>query len=152
LYYYNVKFLGGSVPGKRSKESDVRRPLTKVEEEEDFRRALELSLASSTPSTSISEPAPTPAKNMAAVVIGPPKYCYRLHSVVRHLGSSPLAGHYIADVFRFDTGGWWRYDDSQVTQTSEERVMGGNGRREGYIFTYVHQPQWDLWTVGKKDS
>ena len=74
------------------------------------------------------------------VVAGPPKYHYRLHSVVRHLGSSPLAGHYIADVFRsrleltwvhnpldmmilhsyfdrFDTGGWWRYDDSQVTQT-----------------------------------
>jgi len=143
---------GGSVPGKRSKESDVRRPLTEVEEEEDFRRALELSLASSTPSTSISEPAPTPGKNMAAVVAGPPKYHYRLHSVVRHLGSSPLAGHYIADVFRFDTCGWWRYDDSQVTQTSEERVMGGNGRREGYIFTYVHQPQWDLWTARKKDS
>ena len=35
------------------------------------------------------------------MVAGPPKYHYRLHSVVRHLGSSPLAGHYIADVFRF---------------------------------------------------
>ena len=35
---------------------------------------------------------------------------------------------------------------------SEERVMGGNGRREGYIFTYVHQPQWDLWTDGVVNS
>ena len=87
------------------------------------------------------------------MVAGPSKYHYRLHSVVRHLGSSPLAGHYIADVFRFrlvksrqsrsfswggvlvkyfesrfrrsfwhiidrfDAGGWWRYDDSEVTQT-----------------------------------
>ena len=68
---------------------------------------------------------------------------------------------------RFDAGGWWRYDDSQVDQTkyvdkiyidhihslhhlfnsSLERVIGGNGRRDGYIFTYVHQPQWDLWTT-----
>ena len=35
---------------------------------------------------------------------------------------------------------------------SEERVLGGNGRREGYIFTYVNQPQWDLWTAGMVDS
>ena len=71
-------------------------------------------------------------------------------------------------VARFDAGGWWRYDDSQVNQTrwprsrweilfelfidSEERVLGGNGRREGYIFTYVNQPQWDLWTAGMVDS
>ena len=35
---------------------------------------------------------------------------------------------------------------------SEEQVVGGNGRREGYIFTYVHQPQWDLWNAGIANS
>jgi len=142
----------GSGAGKKCRESDVRRPLTVVEEEEDLRRALELSLASSTPSTPAHKLTPAPGSNAEAAVAGPPKWQYRLHSVVKHLGSSPTAGHYIADVFRFDAGGWWRYDDSQVNQISEERVLGGSGRREGYIFTYVHQPQWDLWTAGLVDS
>ena len=31
---------------------------------------------------------------------GHPKWQYRLHGVVRHLGSSPVAGHYIASVHR----------------------------------------------------
>lgn len=139
-------------PFKRSCESDVRRPLTALEEEEDLRRAVELSLACSTPSTPVAKLNATPGTCQVEVAPGPPKWQYRLHSVVRHVGNSPQAGHYIADVFRFDAGGWWRYDDSQVNQTSEGRVLGGNGRREGYIFTYVHQPQWDRWTEGLVDD
>jgi len=137
--------------GKKSRDTDVRRPLTVLEEEEDLRRALELSLESSTPSTPAHKLTPAHGSKPEVVVAGPPKWQYRLHSVVKHLGSSPSAGHYIADVFRFDAGGWWRYDDSQVDQTSEERVLRGSGRREGYIFTYVHQPQWDVWTAGLVD-
>ena len=79
-----------------------------------------------------------------------------------------ICRYYSLNIDRFDAGGWWRYDDSQVNQTrwvwmkenilspfsfaSEERVLGGSGRREGYIFTYVHQPQWDVWTAGLVDS
>ena len=48
---------------------------------------------------------------------GPPKHHYRLHSVVSHRGSSSNSGHYVADVYRFDTASWWRYDDTVVTQT-----------------------------------
>merc|ERR1712013_516015 len=41
-------------PSKRSRESDVRRPLTAIEEEEDLQRAIELSrLANSTPVTPV---------------------------------------------------------------------------------------------------
>merc|ERR1719370_2300 len=139
-------------PSKKSRESDVRRPLTAIEEEEDLQRALELSrLANTTPVTPVFKQDPDSEAAswayQAAAVQGHPEWQYRLHGVVRHLGSSPVAGHYIANVYRFDAGGWWRYDDSQVDQTDLERVIGGNGRRDGYIFTYVHQPQWDLWTT-----
>ena len=34
-----------------------------------------------------------------------------------HRGSSSNSGHYVADVYRFDTASWWRYDDTVVTQT-----------------------------------
>ena len=45
----------------------IRRPLTQVEEEEDFKRALELSLASSTPSTPAPKLTPAPGINSVAV-------------------------------------------------------------------------------------
>merc|ERR1719222_649191 len=67
---------GGSGPGKKSRESDVRRPLTRIEEEEDFRRALELSLANSTPSTPASKLSPAPGTKAVSVVAGPSKYHY----------------------------------------------------------------------------
>merc|ERR1719474_2066961 len=143
-----ISLDGDEAPSKRSRESDVRRPLTAIEEEEDLQRALELSrLTNSTPVTPVFKHNPDSGAYQAAAVQGHPKWQYRLHGVVRHLGSSPVAGHYIANVYRFDAGGWWRYDDSQVDQTNLERVIGGNGRAEGYIFTYVHQSQWDLWAT-----
>ena len=48
---------------------------------------------------------------------GSPEQRYRLASVVSHFGPSTAAGHYVADVFRFDAGGWFRYDDTVVTET-----------------------------------
>ena len=62
---------------------------------------------------------------------------------------------------RFDAGGWFRYDDTNVTETNEESVRykqlnstrsclqfcilnrTGSNKANGYIFMYVHTPLWD---------
>lgn len=44
---------------------------------------------------------------------------------------------------RFDAGGWYRYDDTNVTETNEVNVRKGSNRANGYIFMYVHSPLWD---------
>ena len=36
------------------------------------------------------------------------EYFYELQSVVSHNGQSATSGHYLADVFRYDVGGWVR--------------------------------------------
>ena len=110
----------------------IRRPLTRVEEEEDLRRAIEMSRSEV---VTVKE----------AEVAGPTERHYRLASVVTHRGGGAASGHYVADVRRFGPGGWWRYDDSAVTATSLARVVGGAGRANGYIFMYVHKPQWEEW-------
>merc|ERR1712058_109630 len=74
---------------------------------------------------------------------GPPEHSYKLSSVVSHFGASTSAGHYVADVFRFDAGGWYRYDDTVVTQTDQVSVRTGSNRANGYIFMYMHQPLWE---------
>jgi ubiquitin C-terminal hydrolase len=55
--------------------------------------------------------------------------CYSLQGVVRHVGSSPYGGHYIADVLTSrkckDSGSemqWVRCDDSIVRDVSEAQV------------------------------
>ena len=67
-----------------------RRPLTVVEEEEDLRRALELSLASSTPST----PAPklTPAPEINTVAVGWRSRCYPNFEMTTNQTSDFLGG------------------------------------------------------------
>ena len=51
-----------------------------------------------------------------------PEHTYQLSSVVSHFGASRSSGHYVADVFRFDGGGWHRYDDSMVTKIDSRSV------------------------------
>merc|ERR1712096_195973 len=58
-------------------------------------------------------------------VPGLPEHSYHLHSVVSHYGASATSGHYVADVFRFDGGGWYRYDDTRVTKTDSRAVRTG---------------------------
>ena len=121
----------------------IRRPLTRVEEEEDLRRALEMSRSAGPLLEEVEEEEVVAVEE--AEVAGPPERHYRLASVVTHRGGGAASGHYVADVRRFGPGGWWRYDDSAVTATSLARVVGGAGRANGYIFMYVHKPQWEEW-------
>merc|ERR1712096_36236 len=76
-------------------------------------------------------------------VPGQPEHSYRLHSVVSHYGASVSSGHYVADVFRFDGGGWHRYDDSMVTKIESRSVRTGSNTHNCYILTYIYQPLWE---------
>ena len=55
---------------------------------------------------------------------------------------SATAGHYVADIFRYDLGAWLRYDDQEVTRTSLEVVTSGSNTYNAYILTYCHSPLW----------
>lgn len=129
------------------KNDTIRRPLTQMEENEDLRLALELSIREDQANNSLSS---SDIKEDASSVVEPPlvltgpqEHRYRLHSVVSHYGASSSSGHYVADVFRFDAGQWFRYDDMSVIETSEEKVRGERSQQNGYIFMYIHQPLWD---------
>ena len=57
------------------------------------------------------------------MVQGHPKWQYRLHGVVRHLGSSPVAGHYIANVYRLrlkTSDQHWYKTTGSVSQMSQD--------------------------------
>jgi len=145
----------------KSWKSSFHRPVTKAEEEADMLRALELSTQDMgcssdqedmTDDTRITvedtgNPTDKEVANDNSSVLeiepGPPEHSYKLSSVVSHFGASTSAGHYVADVFRFDAGGWFRYDDTVVTQTDQTAVRTGSNRANGYIFMYMHQPLWE---------
>ncbi|XP_071510622.1 ubiquitin carboxyl-terminal hydrolase 37-like [Diadema antillarum] len=61
---------------------------------------------------------------------------YRLVSIVSHIGSSSLAGHYISDVYDPEKRSWLSYDDSNVMKTDELRLREDR-QRTGYIFFYL---------------
>jgi hypothetical protein len=73
-------------------------------------------------------------------VVGLPEHDYRLVSVVSHYGATTSSGHYVADVYRFDKGSWFRYDDTVVTPINEVNVRkNSNNTKNGYIFMYVQE-------------
>merc|ERR1719186_2470269 len=73
-------------------------------------------------------------------VVGLPEHDYRLVSVVSHYGATTSSGHYVADVYRFDKGSWFRYDDRVVTPINEVNVRkNSNNTKNGYIFMYVQE-------------
>jgi len=71
------------------------------------------------------------------------EHAYQLQSVVSHYGASANAGHYVADVFRPEIGGWFRYDDTRVTKIDSVTVRKGPNCTNGYILTYLYQPLWN---------
>ena len=121
-----------------------RRPLTKMEENKDIRRAIELSTVEDTAicPPDVKEEGDNSLES-PITMNGPREHRYRLHSVVSHYGDSTSSGHYVADVFRFDAGDWYRYDDTIVTKTTEEIVRGKKSQMNSYILMYVHLPLWE---------
>ena len=121
-----------SSPDKKlSWKKNFHRPETKDEEEADMQRALELSTqeisdnneaAVEESNQQVPESTEDVADDHDPMVDGPPEYCYKLSSIVSHFGASTTAGHYVADVYRFDAGSWFRYDDTVVTETNDVAV------------------------------
>merc|ERR1712183_1124158 len=83
---------------------------------------------------------------------GQPKHSYRLHSVVSHYGASVSSGHYVADVFRFDGGGWHRYDDTRVTRTNSRAVRTGSNTANGYTHLHVQASVGGVCEAGRVGS
>lgn len=111
--------------------------LIEMSEEEQFKLALQLSIADSgpeevalplSPSPRVTE-TPTPEKN--------PREAYRLVSIVSHIGRGSGGGHYISDVYSVSERTWKTCNDSQISEIREEDVRQ---RRQttGYIFFYMH--------------
>eukprot|EP01104_Vermistella_antarctica_P014198 TRINITY_DN4428_c0_g3_i3.p1 TRINITY_DN4428_c0_g3~~TRINITY_DN4428_c0_g3_i3.p1 ORF type:complete len:800 (-),score=151.44 TRINITY_DN4428_c0_g3_i3:101-2500(-) len=59
---------------------------------------------------------------------------YHIKAVVTHVGHSAAAGHYRTDVLADDI--WERYDDSVVTNISEDDALRGKAEEWGYILFY----------------
>ena len=64
------------------------------------------------------------------------KQTYQLRSVVSHLGTNALSGHYVAHVKVSDKV-WTHHNDSSVREVSRSRALGTRRQRGGYLFFYV---------------
>ena len=123
-------------------------PQSPEEEEEHLRRALISSLIGEESFLRLIPPCSKNNNNKVGSWPGlqgedvDEKLLFQLQSVVSHHGTSATTGHYVADVFRFDVGGWIRYDDDKVSRTTEEAVVTGSNTYNGYILTYLHRPLW----------
>ena len=137
---------------KRRRLSEVAadQPQSPEEEEEHLRRALIMSRRNFEEESFLRLIPPCSKNNNNNVGSWPglqgqgvdEKFLFQLQSVVSHHGTSATTGHYVADVFRFDVGGWIRYDDDKVSRTTEEAVVTGSNTFNGYILTYIHRPLW----------
>ena len=142
-----------------SRARQAEEPLSPEEEERNFQKALEMSrqhfqkdvFLLSRPSRSVNlninnnEDFSTQASQENLVGGGDggvEEHTYQLQSVVSHHGTSATSGHYVADVFRHDVGGWIRYDDQSVSATNLQAVTSGSNTYDGYIVTYLHTPLW----------
>jgi ubiquitin carboxyl-terminal hydrolase 26/29/37 len=105
---------------RKKQEAKVPRPKSKDQEEADLQRALDLSRQEheSVLEDTTFEWAMEDVENNNTQEVARPEHSYQLHSVVSHLGAGARSGHYVADVFRFDGGGWLRYDDARITRTN----------------------------------
>uniref|UniRef100_A0A4W3HHN0 Ubiquitin carboxyl-terminal hydrolase n=1 Tax=Callorhinchus milii TaxID=7868 RepID=A0A4W3HHN0_CALMI len=96
-----------------------------LKEDDDLKRATELSLQGNLP--------PPPLRHTLPAELS---HSYRLISVVSHIGSSSSSGHYISDVFDIKKQTWLTYNDLEVSRTAETSVQSQR-QRNGYIFFYM---------------
>ncbi|KND04111.1 uncharacterized protein SPPG_01550 [Spizellomyces punctatus DAOM BR117] len=62
---------------------------------------------------------------------------YFLQSIISHLGSEPMSGHYVTDVYDRTKSSWTCFDDTAVTEglTSVEKRR----ERSAYLLAYIHE-------------
>ena len=79
-------------------------------------------------------------KELESVFEKKDKHPYLLHSILVHSGSA-VVGHYYAFVNDYENKQWWRFNDTSVTQETEDVVMsesiGGNGYSSAYYLVYI---------------
>ena len=146
----------------RARPSSVRQeaeePLSPEEEERNFQKALVMSKQQYEEEVFLSRPTVNKNNNNNDIFSSPAhtsmesqpgggdrrseEHSYQLQSVVSHHGTTATSGHYVADVFRHDVGGWIRYDDQSVSTTNLQAVISGSNSFNGYIVTYLHKPLW----------
>jgi len=63
----------------------------------------------------------------------PPKY--QLYAVAYHHGTATTGGHYTCDVLHA-TGGWFRIDDTNVTEIAPQKVVEEKADRVAYLLFY----------------
>ena len=65
---------------------------------------------------------------------------YHLHAVICHLGTSSRAGHYWVWIRDFETGIWYKYNDTTVTQANEAAVLAQlNNSGDAHFLAYVRK-------------
>jgi len=62
---------------------------------------------------------------------------YHLQGIVRHKGESVGSGHYVANILD-EKDQWNCFDDSVVSQISDDQAIKGITEQEAYILFYVH--------------
>ena len=65
-------------------------------------------------------------------------YKYYFKSIIHHIGTSSLEGHYVVDVLSKKKSGpiWLRYDDLKVTEVKESVVFGSKSQSTVYMLMY----------------
>ena len=76
----------------------------------------------------------------AKEILPPKKFTkYKLKSVIKHIGSSPRAGHYITEVFNYEKNKWFSHNDSNVSEIDENVALNGDkAQEEAYMLFFIH--------------
>lgn len=106
-------------------------------DEEEFKRALELSLLDQQ----------QPERNSVITLDDelplkpePKSFAkFTLHSVVSHIGSTAHNGHYVCDVWDEKGKAWKNYNDSLMSELGSHKTMNDKRRRSGYMFFYTSE-------------